>query len=112
MVRIAAVTIIYHPTESLIENILSYYSAVEELYIMDNSVKSNPFITEMLSPINITYFHDGKNRGIAERLNQAAALASSKGFNWLLTMDQDSYFNEGAVEQYKKNIEHYDNKEM
>lgn len=112
MVRIAAVTIVYHPSKTVIENILSYYSAVDELYIMDNSAVRNDFITEKLSNTNICYFHDGNNRGIAERLNHAATLAISKGFNWLLTMDQDSYFDEGAVEQYKKNIEHFEGKEQ
>jgi len=100
MIRIAAVTILYHPSESIIQNLLSYCRDVEVLFIMDNSDKNNPLIQEKLPFPNIVYLHDGMNEGIAKRLNQAAALAMAKGFHWMLTMDQDSYFELGAFPQF------------
>ncbi|MER3463640.1 MAG: hypothetical protein C4329_03655, partial [Chitinophagaceae bacterium] len=50
--------------------------------------------------INLTYLHDGENRGIAARLNQACKLAIQEGFAWLLTMDQDSFFSDQMLDQY------------
>jgi rhamnosyltransferase len=108
--HLAAVTIIYNPSESIIENLLSYYKDVEVLYIIDNSTSENPFILEKLPFSNIIYYHDGNNGGIAKRLNQAAALALSSGFDWMLTMDQDSYFDQGAVSRFVSYIEGYEHK--
>jgi len=103
--HLAAVTIIYYPSASIIKNLLSYSRDVEVLYIMDNSAESHPFIQEKLPFPNIIYLHDGMNEGIAKRLNQAAALAMAKGFHWMLTMDQDSYFEQGAVSRFVSYIE-------
>lgn len=105
MVRIAAVTILYHPAETIIENLLTYCRDVDVLYIMDNSAESHSFIQEKLPFSNIVYLHDGNNEGIAKRLNQAAALARSGGFQWMLTMDQDSYFEKDAVTRFLSYIE-------
>lgn len=112
MVRIAAVTILYHPAETIIENILTYCREVDVLYIMDNSAESHSFIQENLPFPNIVYLHDSKNEGIAKRLNQAAALAMESGFNWMLTMDQDSYFELGAVSRFVSYIESYEYKNL
>ncbi len=111
MVKIAAVVILYYPPSTIIKNIMSYVNEVEELYIMDNSPHANTTITTELSNYNIFYIHDGENKGIAARLNSAAKMAYDKGFQWLLTMDQDSYFTFGAVKKYKAYIHDFNNKE-
>lgn len=111
MDRIAGVTILYYPNQTTIENILSYYDDVDELFVMDNSPEENISIKQ-LSNTTLHYFHDGENRGIAERLNQSVKLATEKGFEWLLTMDQDSYFERGVLKEYKKQIEKYSNNDF
>jgi rhamnosyltransferase len=109
--HLAAVSILYNPSNPVIENLLSYCNEVDELYIMDNSATGNGFITEKFTGKNVFYFHDGENKGIAARLNQAAKKALENGFEWLLTMDQDSAFNNN-LKQYKEYIAAYPHKEI
>jgi rhamnosyltransferase len=51
------------------------------------------------------FIHDGVNEGISKRLNQACTLALQDEFEYLLTMDQDSYFDEVFIANYFKCIE-------
>jgi rhamnosyltransferase len=97
--RIAAVTIFYNPSEDVVENINSYVGLVDILYLVDNSPNETPFL-KSLSSEKTRYFHDGQNDGIAKRLNEAASMAKSVGFNFLLTMDQDSSFENAMLNNY------------
>jgi rhamnosyltransferase len=109
--KIAACVIVYEPQQSVELNIKSYINNVEKLYLIDNT-KIKTYITQyFLSNPKITSIHDYKNEGIAIRLNQACALAIKDGFDFLLTMDQDSFFDASAINIYLKCIEDFDNKE-
>ncbi|KIC91700.1 hypothetical protein [Flavihumibacter sp. ZG627] len=101
MARIAAVTILYHPGKSVADNILSYSKSVEKVYVIDNTdAIGNNNEQSFLSIPNAIYFGDGRNQGIAVRLNLAAEMAIKEGFHFLLTMDQDSYFEQSELEKY------------
>lgn len=103
--RIAAVVILYNPGKEIIYNIQSYLNDVEKLFVLDNT--ENPeeeLINKITSLPKTTYFNDGENKGIAVRLNQAAALAIAGGFDLLLTMDQDSYFDKANLVNYLNSI--------
>jgi rhamnosyltransferase len=91
--NLAGVVILYWPNSINLANIYSYGDLIAKLYIMDNT--EGPDISfEMKAglPKNWVWLHDGENKGIASRLNEAAKLAQSDGYTWLLTMDQDSLF--------------------
>jgi len=99
--RIAATVILFHPDDSCLHNILTYYSKVDKLYIYDNSKDVSNEIREWASKqSHVTYCHSGINEGISKRLNQATNQAIEDGFEWLLTMDQDSYFVEKDINKY------------
>ncbi|HUZ60330.1 MAG TPA: hypothetical protein VMU83_16280 [Hanamia sp.] len=99
--KIAATVILYYPNEIVIRNIQSYINSVERLYIVDNTEIPVAQITERLIEFpNSIYLHDGENKGIAARLNQASHLATKEGYDWLLTMDQDSSFQEKILINY------------
>ena len=97
---LAGVVIIYHPDHQWQDRINSYLEHLEHLFIIDNSESNTPHNFHDLE--KITYRHDGSNEGIAVRLNQAARLAADQGFQWLLTMDQDSSFPQGMLTSYLK----------
>lgn len=101
--RIAAVTILYNPPKDYITNILTYINHVEKLYLVDNSPEPQ---LDDLNSLNkkIIYFWDGYNKGIAERLNEACSEAIKDGYCFLLTMDQDSSFNEWQISGYLKSV--------
>ena len=101
--KIAATVILFYPDASCLHNILTYYIKVDKLYIYDNSANISNEISEWASnQSNVTYFHSGSNEGISKRLNQATSQAIEDGFEWLLTMDQDSYFEENEITKYLK----------
>lgn len=101
--KIAAIVILYNPNEIVIGNIQSYINSVERLYIIDNTEVPVTQITERLCELpNSVYLHDHENLGIATRLNQASSMARNDGYDWLLTMDQDSSFKEDTLINYLK----------
>ncbi|MCH5596835.1 glycosyltransferase family protein [Niabella ginsengisoli] len=99
MEKVFGVVILYNPASDVIQNIRSYAKKLSKLYIFDNSDAVVPLDLKELGS-NIVYTADGINKGIAERLNQAAAQAMAEEGDWLLTMDQDSFFDEQALDIY------------
>ena len=110
--KTAAVVILFQPEQSVEKNISSYIKFTDKVYVYDNSEISNDALLQSLSQHQnkIAFIHDGKNEGIAKRLNQACALASQEGFDYLLTMDQDSYFDKPAIVNYFECIDAFKNK--
>lgn len=110
--KIAATVIVYYPDGRLLQNMQSYINAVEKLYIVDNSEKPIPELFKSIDKFqNVVYLHDGENKGIALRLNQVSNMAIKDGFGWLLTMDQDSLFENETVRDYLHCIANYQQKE-
>jgi rhamnosyltransferase len=92
--NLAGVIILYKPDDSVLVNISSYNASLSHLYIIDNSETPNEELIAIMLNIsdNITYHPFGDNLGIATALNYGCNLAQKDGFKWILTMDQDSYF--------------------
>jgi len=89
--KVAAVVILYHPSDVVYENIESYREQVDILFVYDNSESKNFSLVEKLRyKQNITYIDNLTNKGVAEVLNKAAEKAFDLGYDFLLTMDQDS----------------------
>jgi rhamnosyltransferase len=94
MIKIAGVVIAYFPDISkLIVNINTYIDYIELLYIVYNSPLTTDEIIKLQSTSSkIQLIINQENAGIASSLNQTAQKALSLGYEWLLTMDQDSCF--------------------
>lgn len=109
--KIAAVVIVYHPEDNAIANIKTYYDFVDKLYIFDNTESEVSSFAEKLTSLSkVQFFHDGANEGIAKRLNMAGDMAIHDGFDWLLTMDQDTTFSTNAISTYLKCARQYPDK--
>ena len=109
--NIAGVVILYHPDiPKVVENILTYASQLNKLYIFDNSSSSSIEVTKDLADLKIPieFITTGTNEGISKRLNEAAHKAIQEGYDFLLTMDQDSSFELGLFEQYLQLVDDYD----
>ena len=97
--KIACVIILYYPDEYVLTNIQSYVFSFEKTFIVDNTEKREYGMVKKINNIpGICYLHDHENKGIASRLNQVCEMALSEGFEWILTMDQDSYFEQYTIE--------------
>lgn len=96
--KVAGVVILYNPGTNFIENINSYLSQIEYLFIIDNSENENSLIKEVFEEDRkIKYIFNNQNIGIAQALNLAAEIAHNKKYKYLLTMDQDSKAPENLV---------------
>lgn len=100
MEKISGVVILFNPELKTIEYILSYLPHIDKLYVTDNSSNRSAISAEITKLDKTVYLHDGENLGIAKRLNQACKLAIEDGFEWLLTLDQDSSFAPEDISAY------------
>lgn len=99
MVRIAAVVILFNPDKNILDNINSYINQVEKVIIVDNSEFSNEGFLTNASFKNFEYIFNNSNIGVAAALNIGAQKAIDQGFDFLLTMDQDSKADDGMVNE-------------
>lgn len=107
--KIFGTVILYYPPKNFMENILTYLSIIDKLIIIDNS-EIPILINKSQLPDNTIIIQDKTNKGIAERLNIAAKIASKEGADWLLTMDQDSFFSKESIAKYVACFEDFINK--
>lgn len=92
--KLAGVVVLYQPSNEVIKNIHTYLPYLDRLYVVDNSSENH---SNIYKDKKIQYIFNGKNLGIAAALNIGAKEAIKYGFEWLLTMDQDSSFGENDV---------------
>lgn len=109
--KIAAVVILYYPEADLISNIKTYYDHVDKIFVFDNSDSESSIKLGLLSLSKVEFFQDFNNEGIAKRLNEGAEKCMQQGFEWMLTMDQDSCFSPQAIKYYFNCFNNYTGKE-
>lgn len=113
--KIAGVVVLYNPNiEEVFKNTLSYIKFLKKLYIVDNSEYNNEKnIKNMYFNIlnKVEYIWLGGNKGIAKALNIGKNKAIKEKFKYLLTMDQDSFFDGNLIKlvryikSYSKQLE-------
>lgn len=98
--KIAAGIVLYQPDmirlERCIENLKKQ---VDKIYVFDNSEKETK-----LNDVPIVYMTEEKNKGISYALNKIMERAKMDGFNWVVTMDQDSIIPHGMIGGFEKCI--------
>lgn len=93
---VLGVVIVYHPdVELLKENVNAFINLIDKLLIWDNTPKGcvNK-LNEFIQHDKVVYKSVGENIGISKALNYAWRYADKEGFNYLLTMDQDSVWHD------------------
>lgn len=94
--RILAVVVTYHPDLTLLQaNISAFADRVGEVYVWDNTpAPENAKIEEFLRQHfdNVVIEGWGENKGISYALNHGWKYAQKQGCDVVLTMDQDSRF--------------------
>ena len=97
---ICAVVISYNGFDVLPETISCVIKSVDHVIIVDNN--SNDRTKEYLTKINkekIDVIFNDKNLGIAHALNSGVKAARALGFEWVLTLDQDSKSHKDMVNE-------------
>ena len=100
--KIAAGIVYFNPEDEdrIHRSLESILNQVEQIYIFDNStIKQNHSFSD-----NIIYLTEDENKGISYALNRIMERAKSDGYDWLVTMDQDSIMPAGMIEAYKMHL--------
>jgi rhamnosyltransferase len=104
---VSGVVILYYPNEKeIVRNINSYIDYLNTLIVFDNSNCDQEFIESIKSiSSKIVFISNRQNEGIAKPLNKALKIIEGKT-EWLLTMDQDSYFENMYATAYFDSFAH------
>ncbi len=95
---------LFHPPVTLAENLLSYAGSLDGLVLWDNTPGGARLDLPESVLRKVVKRRKGRNVGIGEALNVAAALALKEDYTHLLTMDQDSRFAGASFRDYVKAI--------
>lgn len=87
MLKVLIVTVAYNPPKSILKNLeVDYYPHL----VIDNSEVETAWLKEYCKTNSHLYQWMGENVGIAKALNIGAKYAMQHGFDYIVTMDQDS----------------------
>ena len=105
--KIDAVVVLYNPDKNVFENIKTYSPVVNKIYAIDNSTNIDEELVKLIQKEikNVEYVSLGGNQGIAKALNVGLQKAIDDKAEYCLTMDQDSKFPTGKIENIKKYLE-------
>lgn len=112
MTKIAAVIVTYNPDFEIIENTKALSGLVDHVYIYDNKSTSNNAsgILECISTLDNVYVHLGTdNIGLAAAQNYLIKLIKD-GFDWIITLDDDSKIYEDGFYNLKRELNKVDKK--
>lgn len=105
--HICAGIITYNPTLTDVSTCLeALCNQVERVIIVDNASKNVKSLQEVVSKYtNVTLVKNSQNVGFAKALTQVFEWAKSQGFNWVLTLNDDSVVPSNMISEYKKIME-------
>lgn len=102
--KILAEIILYNPDPArLKENVEAVRRQCDSLLLIDNGSKNRKEIEAFLKDLgNTDVIWNETNTGVAHALNQAMQYACDNGYDWVLTLDQDSVCRKGLIKAYRK----------
>lgn len=107
--NVAAIVVTYYPDKDVIQNIRTYCDKVNKCYVIDNSEEQTEKFKKKLESVNnCEYISLKENKGIAKALNVGMKRAVADGYQWILTMDQDSRFENNIIEIFLEYINSHD----
>lgn len=108
--KFAVVVIFYNPDKDALRRIELYARMFNEVWVIDNSeIESKNISIELKQYPNCIYHKMNGNQGIARALNIGFDYGVKKGYDFVLTMDQDSVYDSKNMDRMIKYIEsHFD----
>jgi rhamnosyltransferase len=99
MEKIAALVVTYFPDSLFSKRLDRLLEQTERAVVVDNGsdAASLAWRQRYQDRAGITILENGTNLGIASALNRGMRLLAAEGFDWVLTLDQDSMIDEGCV---------------
>jgi len=97
---VCAIIVTYHPTLEMLSNVSLVLDQVKTLIVVDNGSTAEELARWQAASQTHGFelIQNSENLGIAEALNQGVRWAQSRGFSWVLLLDQDSRITDGYLE--------------
>jgi len=107
--KLIGIVVTYFPDLKLLdENLSKFINDIDELIIFDNSPLDYRIKLQVISQkYNASIWGNGSNWGISVALNLCSRYAYKKGYTHMLTMDQDSIWDNFS--RFKKFVEYQNN---
>ena len=100
--KVLAVVVLYYPDRQVLQdNINAIINDVDNIILWENMDESDARNYRINADSKVNYINAGKNVGISKALNYAWIYARTNGYDYLLTMDQDSIWKNFGF--FKKN---------
>ena len=96
---VCVVIVSYNSDEVILESIKRLQKLELEVVVIDNASEEGTRQMLQTKTQGVKFIWNKINVGIGKALNQGLSYAKKQGHSLLLTMDQDSIFKEGAVEE-------------
>lgn len=105
--EVLAVVVCYNGQDEILATVAALINQVGHVHIVDNasSYKTLTILEKLEKQNNISVTYLKVNSGIGHALNIGVYTAQKMGFEWLLTMDQDSILSENLIDEYCTSIE-------
>lgn len=104
----SCVVVAYNPGVDVIENISSYIHYFDKVFVIDNSYSDNVQLFEpLIQAFSLEYIPLLDNTGIAKALNIGFEKSIEYGYQFIVSMDQDSQFNNNILDVYKAYIDEF-----
>jgi len=105
--RVAACIVAYNPGPEMQLTVCSVLPQVSKVFVIDNasSRESGVVLSELCAELGVVLTVNKENIGVAGAYNQAASMAISQGYEWMLLLDQDSVAPVGLVERLMRGID-------
>ncbi len=106
--KCAVIVVLYNYNQSNLDNIASYAPFFDQVVVVDNSD------TPVAIPIPDDYhvISLGKNYGIAYALNCGIDYLKNTDISYVVTMDQDSRFQNNILDIYKEKLQQFPNQDV
>src|SRR5450759_3997702 len=104
---VAACIVSYNPGPEVRLTLCSVLPQVSKVFVVDNASKpeSGVALAELCAELGIVLIANKDNIGVAGAYNQAADMAISQGYEWILLMDQDAVAPVGLVQRLMRSAD-------
>ena len=106
---VAACIVSYNPGPEVRLALCSVLPQVWKVFVIDNASKpeSEVVLTGLCAEFGVALIANKDNIGVAGAYNQAASMAISQGYEWILLMDQDAVAPVGLVQQLMRGVDRW-----
>ena len=107
---VCAGIILHNPDITRLQkNIDAVLPQVKRLFLVDNASDNIKKLQEAFTDDRIDWIENDINKGVSGALNQMIDLADKNGYEWILTLDDDSVCGDNMVAELLTATSHYDN---